>query len=412
MEVVISNVIDNVPTRTCDRGCVYITLLLGLIFVLVFMLEMVQSFGSQPNITVHHFSAKQPLEVSRSLLLQEGRNLVFQGAGEESWSSRPVLKSLRADIHCCKSFTFKSHFQQDLHLELAQFLYPLTPPLISGTRSTELKEWGSPANESEFFNLNNLVEFISTDFSQAPKRKLTDGGIRSMKRRLDNKPLNLLIPQVIALLWLRSCSDDNKPHILTSPFFQLMSHQVNIAPYRKSKPTMIAPYELPLDSFDEYSRCAWVIPVRGQLPWPESSSAVLLDSPQDPPAPSNTQMNEFTWTTSSVRKFWEFLIGIREARNIGSLGISFHAAPSSSPFPERSSRATRNVTTNTTDIGLCEVYMSSVDHFKIYHDWPRSSQLRNVLHAWSFESKGNKYRLFVGAKLVLLDNKSRGVMIL
>jgi len=175
---------------------------------------------------------------------------------------------------------------------------------------------------------------------------------------------------------------------------------------------MIAPYELPLDSSNEYSRCAWVIPVRGQLPWSESSSAVLLDSPQDPPAPPNTQMNEFTWTTSSVRKFWEFLIGIREARNIGSLGISFHAARSLSSSPERSSRATRNVTTNTTDADLCEVSISSVGHFKIYHDWPRSSQLRNVLHAWSFESEGCKYRLFVGAKLVLLDNKSRGVMIL
>jgi len=189
-----------------------------------------------------------------------------------------------------------------------------------------------------------------------------------------------------------------------------MSRQVNIAPYQKSKPTMIAPYELPLDSFDEYSRCAWVIPVRGQLPWSESSPAVLLDSPQDPPAPPNTQMNEFTWTTSSVRKFWEFLIGIREARNIGSIGISFHAAPSSPP--ERSGQETRNVTPNATDTGLCEVSMSSVDHFKIYHDWPWSFRLRNVLHAWSFESEGNKYRLFVGAKLVLLDNKSRGVMIL
>jgi len=171
---------------------------------------------------------------------------------------------------------------------------------------------------------------------------------------------------------------------------------------------MITPYELPLNSFNEYSRCAWVIPVRGQLPWSGSSSAVLLDSPQDPPAPPNTQINEFTWTTSSVKKFWEFLIGIREARNIGPLGISFHAAPSF----DRSSRATRNVTTNATDAGLCEISMSTVDHFKIYHDWPRSSQLRNVLHAWSFESEGYRCRLFVGARLVLLDNKSRGVMIL
>ena len=204
MEVVIDNVIDNVPTRTCDRGFVYITLL-GLIVVLVLMLEMLQSFGSQPNITVHHFSVQQPSEVSRSLLLQEGRNLVFQGVGEESWSSRRVLKPLRADLHCCKSFTFTSDFWQDSHLELARFCYSLAPPLISGTRSTDLKEWGSPANEDEFFSLNNLVEFISTDFTQAPKRKLTDGDTYSIKgRRLDNKPLNLLIPQVIAFTLVKA----------------------------------------------------------------------------------------------------------------------------------------------------------------------------------------------------------------
>lgn len=194
-------VIDNVPTRTCDRGFVYITLFnhIVLIVVSVLMLEMARSFEYQLNITVHHFSAKQPSEVSRSLLLQQGRNLVFQSTGEDSWSSRRVPKPLGAAIHCCKSFTFKSHFQQDSHVEPAQFLYSLAPPLISGTRSTELKEWGSPANENEFFSLNNLVEFISTDFTQAPKRKLTDEDTRSMKRRrLDNKPLNLLIPQVIA----------------------------------------------------------------------------------------------------------------------------------------------------------------------------------------------------------------------
>lgn len=174
---------------------------------------------------------------------------------------------------------------------------------------------------------------------------------------------------------------------------------------------MIAPYKLPLDSFDEYSRCAWIIPVRGQLPWSESSSAVLLDSPRDPPAPPNTQLNEFTWTTSAVSKFWKFLVGIREAGNLGSLGISFHAVLS----PDRSSRAVKNVTTDTVDAGLHKVSLvsiSSVDHFKIYHDWPRSSQLRNIFHAWSFESEEYRIRLFVGAKLVLLDNKSRGVMIL
>ena len=291
-------------------------------------------------------------------------------------------------------------------------MYSLVPPLIAGTRSTELKEWGSPANENELFCLKNLVEFISTDFTQAPKRKLTDSeDTYSKKRKLIVKPLNLLIPQVTAFTLVKVFSDDYQPHILTSPFIRPRSHQVDIAPYRKSKPTMIAPYKLPLDSFDEYSRCAWIIPVRGQLPWSESSSAVLLDSPRDPPAPPNTQLNEFTWTTSAVSKFWKFLVGIREAGNLGSLGISFHAVLS----PDRSSRAVKNVTTDTVDAGLHKVSLvsiSSVDHFKIYHDWPRSSQLRNIFHAWSFESEEYRIRLFVGAKLVLLDNKSRGVMIL
>jgi hypothetical protein len=86
---------------------------------------------------------------------------------------------------------------------------------------------------------------------------------------------------------------------------------------------------------------------------------------------------------------------------------------------EKSIRISSTIPTNAVETsvsGISSTFasnsISSVDHIKIYHEWSRSLQIRSILHAWPFESGGHKIRLLVGAKLVLLDQKSRGVMIL
>jgi hypothetical protein len=67
----------------------------------------------------------------------------------------------------------------------------------------KLKEWGSPPDESEIFRTNCLPDFESTYFALAAERKLSsvvsprhEGDRPRKKRRLDQRALNQLIPQV------------------------------------------------------------------------------------------------------------------------------------------------------------------------------------------------------------------------
>lgn len=66
--------------------------------------------------------------------------------------------------------------------------------------------------------------------------------------------------------------------------------------------------------------------------------------------------------------------------------------------------------------------LASVDHLKIYHEAPNSMHVRNALHAWSYvaphfeggvvaSGKPQKIRMLKGAKLVLVNEKSKGILI-
>ncbi|KXN84015.1 hypothetical protein AN958_00574 [Leucoagaricus sp. SymC.cos] len=185
---------------------------------------------------------------------------------------------------------------------------------------------------------------------------------------------------------------------------------------------MIPPYTESLIEFHEWTHCSWLIPIRGKPAWIESTSAVLIESTSEHPVllptPPNSQKNEITWTTTSVSRFWNFLVRIREAGNLGPIGLAFHAVPSPS-LADKWSRLSRTGNTNAVDSSISGTStfsflssIASIDYIKIYHDWPRTYHLRSLLDAWSFESGEHKIRLLVGAKFVLLDEKSNGVMIL
>lgn len=59
--------------------------------------------------------------------------------------------------------------------------------------------------------------------------------------------------------------------------------------------------------------------------------------------------------------------------------------------------------------------LNFLDHIKVYHDAANSMQLRNIIDAWAFEpgeeARPRKIRLLVGARLVLLDERSKGVLV-
>ncbi|KAJ3561684.1 hypothetical protein NP233_g10044 [Leucocoprinus birnbaumii] len=338
------------------------------------------------NITVHRFLSKNT--PPPTLLLDQGRNVVRQGVLNKSW--------------------YTPTFDQAIHesTRRTQFLYSPPPPRIPGNRSIELKEWDSSLDENEVYCLKDLVEFSTSDFSLReliPVSTDREGNLSEGNKKLAHGPLNHLIPQ---------------PHILVPPNPRASSRQANITQYhrfKKSEPIPISPYALPFNDFDEYDRVGWIIPVRGKLPWPEATSAVLLDSIQALPSnPRKSQTKELEWTAAAITKFWEFLLQLRNARNLGPLGISFHAVPS--PSVDGSVRVSRTAGTDTIHTArssqLLSFSISSVDHIKIYHDWSQYSQLRNILDAWAFEPQSHKIRLLLGAKLVLMDARSRGILIL
>lgn len=187
---------------------------------------------------------------------------------------------------------------------------------------------------------------------------------------------------------------------------------------------------------DPYARCAWVIPVRGRLPWSECSAGFVQLEDADGTAKQATPLRfrddvtlhlELAWTEDSVREFWTFLVGLRSAGNVGPLGLSFHAAPAASshftPAAADSGNRVRMLARSgsTAPTGdqptqsVSSTVFQSVDHFKVYHDATQAGRVRNLLEAWKYRYRDQegvlqKMRFLSSATFVLLDEASQPVM--
>lgn len=166
-----------------------------------------------------------------------------------------------------------------------------------------------------------------------------------------------------------------------------------------------------------------------------------------PNGPSES-VKEITWTQGSLTQFWEFLRELREVGAVGELGLSFHAAPRPSSTStsndilllttnndqdqsaSSSSHPARDSITNLAVPSMVRKPNSlwAVDHVKVHHDARYSKRVRNALCAWRYEyavdpseverttSEGGtgkrlaKIRVLNGARLVLLDERNRGIM--
>ena len=211
--------------------------------------------------------------------------------------------------------------------------------------------------------------------------------------------------------------------------------------FKYANPRPISPHTL--ESYrnhleDPLARCAWIIPIRGSLPWPFVTPASVLpdvagdseDTPsQELPLRTNSgSCEELIWTRDAMREFWKFLIELRTASRLGPLGLSFRAAPATAqlmsiqtdsgvnrdpvdvtPAAEEESRASTGKSSRSS--------LQAVDHFKIYCDANQAVRLRNVLDAWSFAyqdpndvGRMKKFRLLRGVTLVLVDEESRGIL--
>jgi len=138
---------------------------------------------------------------------------------------------------------------------------------------------------------------------------------------------------------------------------------------------------------------AWLIPIRGTLPWENCTSGAFLDASHIIPTPSSPVVDDqVSWTQGSIIKFWDFLLRLREVGKLGPLGISFSCLSQS-----RVSPATTILTDHQIhpDLMFLKVspdtlsyppgHLSMVDYIKVYHDACCRIHVRNALDAWSYE---------------------------
>ncbi|KAJ7507355.1 hypothetical protein B0H11DRAFT_2219170 [Mycena galericulata] len=273
------------------------------------------------------------------------------------------------------------------------------PPESSSKRSpSNLKEWNTSIDSSDdVFSLDQLEEFKNTDLDLLllvnVKRAHAEGSMDEpplKRRKLDVASLRNVLPQ---------------PHIL--PSIEPNSIKSNsVTAYSRSKPIPIPPHTLPLPSPVPYTRRSWVVPVRGSLPWQHATSAVMLLDFTDPPEPPDPITHEeITWTAAALASFWSFL-------------LEYFSSNSQPTYTELSGMGAQLLSS---DIGTAPSIASSsrratmplnlIDHIKVYHDAATSMQIRNILDVWVLETGESKIRLLKGARLVLLDERSKGVLV-
>ena len=206
---------------------------------------------------------------------------------------------------------------------------------------------------------------------------------------------------------------------------------------------------------DPYARCGWIIPVRGTPPFPDCTSASVIAQPPTetsseqvcgdavlPRGPTldvahKDSLGCIIWTADALQEFWKFLIAVREAGKMGPIGLSFYCTNpyNTSPFPfsnntvagqvlsqqnrsrDYSSKSQPQETTSDSR-NVVASSLRDVDYVKIYVDAPYAPKMRDVLHAWGYECEGagrdlrrTKVRMFKGAKFVLVDERSKGVLV-
>lgn len=210
-----------------------------------------------------------------------------------------------------------------------------------------------------------------------------------------------------------------KPHFYSSMgSTAVRGRATEIPPYKKVKPIAIPPYGdnvTQLHPLSAFARTAWIVPVRGILPWALCTQAVVLNDSEEITS-IGKEGALIQWTNASLIKFWDFLKDAREAGNLGQIGVSFHVAAARERESLLSADAINEHSGNSA-LGVSELQvwsrpLSSVDYIKIYHKGSNAMSLRNILDAWGHICPhGRKMRVLKGSRLALVDERCRGILV-
>ncbi|KAF9072495.1 hypothetical protein BDP27DRAFT_1418106 [Rhodocollybia butyracea] len=401
--------------------------------------------NSQPPYTVHQIQYGSTTnffsQVVAENLLREGAHLLKELRNNDIWHDLKLPSNPLKVPSTSQVFTFS--------------LQPPKAPRY--TPDSILKDWHEPPTTQEIISLEDLEEFESTDFSsisrhesqfQSRKRARTpieeteievEPGPRKKVPRLDTGSLHHVIPQ---------------PHIQlskspVSPKFSA------ITTYSRALPIFIPPYTS-FPQCEDFDRLAWIIPVRGSLPLPwkqvGATSAVVLD-----PLDSSSFLeiaDSIQWMHSTLQEFWKFLVALKDLKSLGALGISYRPAQSAalcqrtqkensglrSPSSRNSSQVRSQSEQSTALSHSARLSLTELDYFKIYHDANVSMHLRHALDLFRIDDqseqsdteesatvtisdlsgfpnsavdsgKAQRCKVLRGARLVLVDDRSRGILV-
>lgn len=146
-----------------------------------------------------------------------------------------------------------------------------------------------------------------------------------------------------------------------------------------------------------------------------------------------------TWTPDALQHLWTFLGSIQQAKHLGPLSLSFHAATvdsfsttnsisepvweSNNPYyhPPPSKHTAGSPDDFAADIRRAQ--LEDVDYIKVFHDVPYSLSLRNILDAYRYGpaneevlgrsgANDRKIRILKGTHLVLMDERSNAAFLM
>ncbi|KAI9567721.1 hypothetical protein HD554DRAFT_2023231 [Boletus coccyginus] len=389
------------------------------------------------QIAIHHFVAVGDTSPSRATLhLEQGRDLAFVCSSSHHWvTPQPTIDS--------SAFTLRRDRLYQYRLS--------PPPLTTRVESISIPEWGQPshADDPDYFRLQDLQEFEGIHFQTS----LMHARFRQVETPRHGKHIQgdrLSVNEPARRLRLDTASMIPQPHFIPAPAAQFRPVDTDkIPPYNKTLPSPVAPYDAATVNqllHCKFRRAAWLIPVRGSLPWDGASMAVILEETQGisrSPSPClhvpSTQPRAIMWTPDSLQHLWAFLGSIQQAKHLGPLSLSFHAAPtealstgdsisepvweSNHPYYHQHSSNHTAGSSDTFATDVCRAHLEVIDYIQIFHDVPYSLSLRNVLDAYRYEpangevpgrsgANDRKIRILKGAHLVFMDERSKAVFLM
>ncbi|KAF9269461.1 hypothetical protein L218DRAFT_269385 [Marasmius fiardii PR-910] len=382
------------------------------------------------SVVVHRYSyldaTPARTQASANQFLQEGRELLNRTLLSTKWSYPEATPKKCLGAPASNSY---------IYVPIPGTLQPVDKRDFSGSFGSSsvvpnMREWGSPVDDAEEFNMNNLPSFGSTDLDYLfDPRIAPSSDEENIKQQIakapppeqfDQSPLFKVFPQ---------------PHLHVFGNAEMIA-PCKIPAFSKADPIPIFPNTLPVKPLSN-ARRAWLVPVRGTLPWNHATPAVVLDpkiSPQLPRSADPVVSLPIAWTHASLRAFWMFLLELKQRTGLGPITVSFTAAGYGS-IRTLNSRVPRFEYMDSDDEELNASpsqgspdtmtssnwnlnALGSVDYIKVYHNAQLSMHLRSVIDCFGFEMKtgdGNevmKVRVLESARLVLVDDLTRGVLVL